>query len=142
MNVPPVYLVRCPTKGCPVRIVLPPQILPEKYAGQLNPSIHIWPINYLCHRCGQTSLIPDEAIHQEAYEKPDQNQLIRYLFSNGRLDSLERVWLYTTENEEFEDFQQTGEQSIERILKPSGIWDDSWGPAQRMRVEFARDIRD
>jgi hypothetical protein len=138
-----VYSVRCPTKCCPDRIALPPRILPERLSDQPSPSKNIWPINYLCNRCGQTSVIREAAIRPEVSgETRDQNQLIRYLFSNGLPKSLKLVRIYTKENKDFDDFQQTGEQALERILLPSKLWDDSYGPSRFVRVETAAEIQD
>jgi len=129
--------IRCP--NCSDYIVLPRQSHLGKFGDQLNPSKDIWPILYLCLPCGQLSEIPAQAIHSEEVETRDRNQLVRYDFASGQSDSLCHCAIYTQETAFGIAYralrQQDGTEAVERILKVSKIWDDSWGTDIKISID-------
>lgn len=139
MPIQNVYLIRCPNPECRDYNVLPRQILLNKFGGLLGPTIDIWPITYLCQRCGQTSEVPYESIRQENAETHGHNQLVRYDFSSGQSGSSKHFRIYCKETQPFRTdgdiYPEEAGQAIERVLKPSGLWKDSYGDRIYVSIE-------
>lgn len=125
----------CPNPRCSDRTVLPRQSPLGKFDGQPSPSKDIWPIKYLCRACGQSSEIPDEAIHPKVAENTDRNQLFQYVFSNGQPDSVVRIWIYCKENQFFAAGHTTAQEAIQNVLLPSGFWRDFDGSPKFVGIE-------
>src|ERR1035441_6411777 len=53
-----------------------------------------------------------------------QGLLVQYVFSNGQLDSLTRLWIYSKESELYTPEYETVGGAIKRILIPSALWKD------------------
>src|SRR5690242_8543035 len=127
-----VFVFDCPK--CSLDIVLPPQNHLETLDGQTDPSKEIWPIRFLCQRCGQVSEVPKTAIHLRALGKPVRSQLVRYEFSNGQSDWLVRFDIYSTESDPQEIQYPTRARAIERVLIPSLLWRDEYGKIESINV--------
>jgi hypothetical protein len=137
MPIQNVYLIRCPNTGCRGYNVLTRQILPKQLGGLLDPATDIWPITYLCHRCGQASEIPFESIRQEKAETRGHNQLVRYDFSSDQSGSLKHFRIFCEEpfRADGDIYPEEARQAIERVLKPSHLWNDSYGDRIHVSIE-------
>jgi hypothetical protein len=135
MTIQRVCLFRCSNAKCSIDIVLPRQSHLGQFDDLANPATGIWPITYLCQRCGRVSEVPAEAIRQEISGTRDRGPLFRYDFSNGRPDSPARFVIYTQENKPDTVNAEDARQAVERILKPSGLWRESYGPVEHIAID-------
>lgn len=133
------YLFGCPTPKCRAQIPLPRQSHLGKFDGPSNLATDVWPLAYLCLYCGQLSWVPAKAIRQKTSEKLAQGQLFRYDFSNGRPDDLHRFVVYTLENKPDTVNTEDARTAVRRILKPSGLWRDSYGTVRQIGIEAIKD---
>jgi len=121
--------IKCPS--CSSCIILPRPSHLWVSDDQLNPSKHVWPINFWCLPCGKLSQIPTEAIQRIDAEAQSQYQLVRYDFTSDQSGLVRNVGIYTQERESgrlpHPSEQIHESEAIERILKPSGLWDISFG---------------
>jgi hypothetical protein len=90
------------------------------------------------------SEIPAQAIHLEDSGTQDRSQLVRYDFSSDQSGVLWHVAIYTKEGK-LDSGSRTIEQIhetdvIERVLKPSGLWDSSYG--EEVNISIDRGIED
>lgn len=135
MPIERVYLFHCFTPRCHDYAVLPRQSHLGKFDDQLCPSTGIWPINYLCQKCGQMSSVPIQAIHPAELETQDQSPLIWYQFSNGQPNSLVRIEVYSKELDPYFVESPDANRAIEFVLKLSGLWQDSYGHSIRVAID-------
>jgi hypothetical protein len=84
------------------------------------------------------SVHPVEAIHPEDVEMLGQGLLVQYVFSNGQLDSITRLWVYSKESELYTPEYETVDGAIKRILIPSTLWKESYGYAKNVLVDTFR----
>jgi hypothetical protein len=138
MAIQNVYTFRCPNPNCTDYFVLPRQTHLGKFDDQSSPSKDIWPILYLCLCCEQLSEVPAQAICQERVETQGQYRLVRYDFSSDQSGSLQHFGIYTKEKRggiaDQAIRQQDARGAIEYVLKPSGLWDKSYG--ERIEVSI------
>lgn len=127
--------IRC--QNCGRNIVLPPQSHLGTFGDQINPSKDIWPINFLCLKCGLVSVTPPQAIHLVELETRDQSPLVRYDFSSALSGSSGHVAIYTQEcsenGHERGDIPQS--ESINLVLLPTRLWRDSYGPEINVSID-------
>jgi len=76
-----------------------------------------------------------KAFHEKLVEMMGQDQLVLYVFSNGRPDSLVRLRIYSKESEFYTAAYETFDATVERILVPSGLWLESYGRASNVLVD-------
>src|ERR1035437_8504722 len=139
MKTQSVYLIRCPYLKCPDFTVLPRQILPDKFGGVLHSSEAIWPITYLCQICGRTFAVPVESIRLEDVETEGHSPLVWYEFSNGRTDSPVRFSIYSKELDPWHLKNPSWDRAVETVLKPSGLWLDTYGELAYVNVDSRLD---
>ena len=134
-----VYLFNCPGKKHNDHIVLPTQSHLGKFDGLSDPSKDIWPIRYLCLYCGQASVIDDNMIRREAADTQDRYQLVRYDFASGQSGTLQHFAIYTKEPISDLNMRHVGIETpraiFERVLKPFGLVDDSFGDNANVSVD-------
>jgi hypothetical protein len=127
------YLLYCPNFDCRDQIFLPRRSQLGIFEHPHNQPTDIWPIKYRCHRCGQWSDFQAEEIRLEGVEVQVQNLqkdvLWRYNFSSGQGNSERRYWLYMKAAPSW-----TAEQIVERLLIPSGMWEESHGKPEFLRI--------
>lgn len=85
--------------------------------------------------CGLGSEVPAKAIHQKVLETLDHNQLVQYVFSNGRPDSLVQIGICCKESEFFDAGHYTSAEAVKDVLEPSGFWSKAYGDPQWVRIE-------
>jgi hypothetical protein len=124
------YAIVCPNDRCSDRIVLPRQSHLGTFEYPINQSTDVWPIRYLCQRNKQWYAAHAEAIRPASVDRPDPQPrikcLVHYVFSNGNVDDLQRVNIYTDTKT---PWTENGDLLIEHLLMPSGLWKDSYGKA-------------
>jgi hypothetical protein len=139
MPIERVHLFRCPNQKCSNYAVLPRQSHLGTFADQPSPAKDIWPIRYLCRSCGLASEIPAQAIHPEEAEMPEQNQLVRYDFSSDQSGSLVSFAIYSKERRLYRTSPDIRREdaygAIEHVLKPFGIWLDSYGDTIQVSID-------
>lgn len=76
-------------------------------------------------------MVPEEMIRLGAPKGRGQFQLVRYDFSNEQSGTLRHVGIYTKEKKSLNPVQAIDQldanEAIENVLKPSGLWQDSYG---------------
>jgi hypothetical protein len=141
MAIQRVYLIHCPNDQCPDYAILPRQSHLGRFDEAEVPATDIWPITYFCQCCRHTSEVPFEKICLENAETQNHDQIVRYDFSNGQQNSLVRFQIYTKEiypSNLDKIYEQDAIEAIERILIPSGLWQDSYGKPEYVGIDRMR----
>jgi hypothetical protein len=78
-------------------------------------------------------------IRLEVAETQDQYQLVRYDFSTDQSGSIESFAIYTKERicsgEDRHIFRESRREAFERVLKPFGLLEDSYGDKVNVSVD-------
>jgi len=69
-------------------------------------------------------------------EKAGLSRLFRYDFSNGQLDPLVRLTIYTKEKNPSQINLEDSQQAIDRILTPFGLWKDAYGTPKKVGIDW------
>ncbi|MGB6690474.1 MAG: hypothetical protein WBE76_21780 [Terracidiphilus sp.] len=130
--------IQCP--NCGRYTVLPPRSHLGTFDNEASPSKDIWPINYLCLRCGQLSVIPAQTIRSARPGKQDQYQVVRYDFASVQSGTLRHIALYTREKTDSSTYrianQAVADEAVENVLKPSGLWQESYGDRVNVSIDW------
>lgn len=107
---------------------------------EVNPSKDSWPIRFLCLQCKLLFGIPPEAIHLRDAETRDRNQLVRYDFASDQSGILRHFGIYTIEKTGPIPYrivdQLVADEAIENVLKPSGLWQKSYGQRVNISIDW------
>jgi len=68
-------------------------------------------------------------IRSEEVETLGHSQLVRYDFSNGLPNNLQRFRIYSRESDPSYITIPDATRAVERVLKPSNIWEGTFGSA-------------